>query len=129
VLPNKKGKISNKALAAIFIAIFIIAALALLLINNAASPAGQKTAHIYINGELYSEIALNGVNSPYLLALPCGNTIYVENGAVSVVETDCPDLLCVKQGSIERKGHPIVCLPNKLLISIETAGDIDGVSR
>ena len=47
------------------------------------------------------------------------NTIVVKDGGVSVVSASCPDKVCVKQGEIRYEGQVIVCLPNRLIISIE----------
>ncbi len=46
-------------------------------------------------------------------------TIEIVNKAIRVVSSDCPQRLCVRQGSITRTGEIIVCVPNKLTISIE----------
>ena len=49
------------------------------------------------------------------------NIIAVHGGAVSVVEADCPDKICVQRGAIAEVGETIACVPHKLLIEI--AGD------
>lgn len=49
------------------------------------------------------------------------NTIEIKDGTVFIAEATCPDKLCIKQG---KRGEgcvnvtPIVCLPNKLYISV-----------
>lgn len=75
-------------------------------------------ASIYLNGELIETINLNNVKKSYEINLP-HNTILVENGDISVIHSDCPDKLCVKQGKISDNIFPIVCLPNKLVIEIK----------
>ncbi|MGN0334604.1 MAG: NusG domain II-containing protein [Lachnospiraceae bacterium] len=47
------------------------------------------------------------------------NTLVIQDGRASITDADCPDRLCVKQGSIQNAGETIVCLPHKLVISIE----------
>lgn len=47
------------------------------------------------------------------------NVVRVEEGAVLVAEADCPNQDCVCQGSISSAGQQIVCLPNKLVVSVE----------
>lgn len=54
------------------------------------------------------------------------NTVRIEDGAVSVTDADCPDRLCVRQGTISRSGENIICLPHKLTLTI-TADDTDGI--
>ena len=48
-------------------------------------------------------------------------------------DADCPDKDCVNQGWISRPGQMIVCLPNRLVIKIESdkltqEEDVDAVS-
>ncbi|MDY4977019.1 MAG: NusG domain II-containing protein [Clostridia bacterium] len=47
------------------------------------------------------------------------NQIVIDSGSVSITQADCPDKLCVKQGSVRRAGVPIVCLPHRLVAVIE----------
>ena len=32
---------------------------------------------------------------------------------------DCPDQVCVRQGAVRYNGESIVCLPHRLIVSIE----------
>ena len=51
------------------------------------------------------------------------NTIRISSQGIEVIETDCPDKLCQKQGLVQKAGVPIVCLPHKLTVEIEGGGD------
>ena len=58
------------------------------------------------------------------------NVVEVSGGRVRVVEADCPDRLCVRQGWIRYDGESIVCLPHKLVVTVRsTEGDLDAVAR
>ncbi len=60
------------------------------------------------------------------------NTITVKNGKVAVTEADCPDGLCVNTGYISTSDQSIICLPHKLVVSIEGADgklEMDGVAK
>ncbi len=46
-------------------------------------------------------------------------TVTIKDGAVCISDAACPDRLCVNQGCISRCGQVIVCLPNRLTVSIE----------
>jgi len=46
-------------------------------------------------------------------------SIEIANKTIRVVSSDCPQKLCIRQGSIKQTGEIIVCVPNKLIISIE----------
>jgi hypothetical protein len=62
---------------------------------------------------------------------PRGDTIVVmSGGTVRVVDSPCPDKLCVAQGAISRTGQFIACLPNRVSISLEGSGEaaVDGTA-
>lgn len=52
------------------------------------------------------------------------NTLVISGGAVSVADADCPDQLCVRQGAIRYTGESIVCLPHRLVVTVDD-GDMD----
>ena len=47
------------------------------------------------------------------------NVLYIAGGKASVIEANCGDHTCVRTGVIFREGETIVCLPHRLVISIE----------
>lgn len=51
------------------------------------------------------------------------NVVEVSAGAVRVTEASCPNHDCVAQGQVSEVGQQIVCLPNKLVVSIEGETD------
>lgn len=57
--------------------------------------------------------------------------IKVKDGKIRVTQADCPQHLCVNMGWIEYSGQSIVCVPNKILIEIKSAGPqlVDAVAN
>lgn len=56
------------------------------------------------------------------------NIVAVKDGNVCVTEASCPDHTCIKQGQKSKDGEMIVCLPNKMIITItggETGADAE----
>ena len=49
------------------------------------------------------------------------NTVVVENGEVYVSQASCPDRICIRQGRISLGGQTIVCLPNRLVVTVTGA--------
>lgn len=47
------------------------------------------------------------------------NRLVIDDGAAYVSYADCPDKICVSHRKISREGETIVCLPHKLVVSIE----------
>ena len=50
------------------------------------------------------------------------NRIQVRDGAVSVLEASCPDKVCVHTGTVRYPGETIVCLPNRMIITVIQGG-------
>lgn len=50
---------------------------------------------------------------------PLGVTrVRISDGSVSVVAASCPERLCMAMGPVQRAGHAIACLPNRVLIRV-----------
>ncbi|MBQ4629510.1 MAG: NusG domain II-containing protein [Clostridia bacterium] len=118
-------KKSTKILATCFSVAAIAAAAGIIYLNNSSDALSGKYACIFENGELVQRIDLTSIVKPHKIELG-GNVILVENGRVSMVEADCPDKLCIKQGAITNGARPIVCLPNNVVIKItDDITDVD----
>ena len=50
------------------------------------------------------------------------NQIEILDGKVRMIDADCPDELCIRQGWIEYDGQSIICLPNKITVMV-SGGD------
>ena len=59
------------------------------------------------------------------------NSVVIEDGRAYMSYADCPDKLCIKQGRISDTSKSIVCLPNKVVVSIESdkKGGYDAVTN
>ena len=100
----------------ILIASLLIAGLVLLLVMRPSSENGS-TAVVQVDGVIVSRFPLSedGVH-----VLNDGlNTIEIKDGKVRMMEAKCPNLQCVHQGWISRSYQSIVCLPNKVIVTIE----------
>ena len=117
------------------ILIAVVAALSVLALvwQHHHTKADALIASVYQDGELIRTIDLNGLTEPltFTVSGPAGeNVIVAEPGRICVSRADCPDQVCVNMGWRSEGGFPIVCLPNRLVIEIESGADknqIDGV--
>ena len=99
--------------------------------------ANRKTyatvACIYQDGVLIRTVDLSAVTEPFewTVAGERGeNRIRVEPGRICVLEADCRDQICVKAGWLSDSASPVVCLPHRLVIRLESSAlDVDAVSR
>ena len=88
--------------------------------------AGGSEIHITVDGELYG---VYGLRESQEITVESGsgvNVVVIENGGAHMKSADCPDSLCVHQGRISRDGQTIVCLPHRLIVTIE-GGQGNGV--
>ena len=57
---------------------------------------------------------------------PLGDTeVHIEDGHVHVIDSPCNSKICVAAGTISRPGEWIICLPNRVFISIEGVADTE----
>lgn len=47
------------------------------------------------------------------------NVLRIAGGQAAVIDANCGDYTCVNTGPIWREGETIVCLPHRLMVSIE----------
>jgi hypothetical protein len=59
------------------------------------------------------------------------NHLVIKNHKAYVTEASCPDKLCVHQKAISKTGESIVCLPNKMVATVENSesNDLDAISK
>ena len=53
------------------------------------------------------------------------NRFVINDGKVHMEYATCPDGICVAHHSIFRDGESIVCLPNKVVVTVVAQSDID----
>ena len=126
--PEKDGKGLFKGTAVRDICL-ILAFLVLALGIFIATRLGAKTgacAVVSVNGV---ETARYSLSEDGTYVLNGGtNILEIRDGQVRMTDADCPNHLCVKQGWIRYSGQSIVCLPNKVTVTVYGAdGAYDAV--
>ena len=99
------------------IALIVIAVFCLVLWLIPKSNGG--IVKISVDGKLYREDSLNEDTKIFVKSQYGQNTVAVKNGEVFVTDADCPDELC-EDSKISKNGESIVCLPNRLSVTVET---------
>ena len=85
------------------------------------------TARIYRGGELIMTVSLDQPRQ-FPVEGDYHNLITVEDGAISITDSDCPGQDCVHSGAIHSPGRSLVCLPNALEIRVVSGqSDVDFV--
>ena len=98
------------------IAVLLALTAAAFLWPGGRSGAGAE-AVVRVSGQ---EIGRYALSRPGVYSLNGGtNLLEIRDGAAAIMEADCPDGLCIRQGKIRRSGQCITCLPNRLTVTIE----------
>ena len=86
------------------------------------------TVSVRIDGKTVMELPLSEDIRIVLGEGEHTNTLVIEGGKARIVEASCPDKICVGQGTVQYAGESIVCLPHKLVVTIQggAANGLDG---
>ena len=59
------------------------------------------------------------------------NTMQIKDGVVTMIQADCPDKLCMHQKPISKTDESIICLPNRVVLTVEGAEEaqVDAVAK
>lgn len=86
---------------------------------------------VTIDGQVYGTYPLDEDRTERI-ELPDGsyNILAISDGYADVTEASCPDQICVKHNHIKYSKESIVCLPNKVVVTVEGGEDseIDGTT-
>lgn len=99
-----------------FILVIIISLLGYVKFKDTKQTA--SFVQIYKDNELYKEVPLDEDVEFTIKDGKLENKIKIHDNGVEVVESNCPDKVCVKTGFINKPSQSIVCIPNKINIKI-----------
>ena len=101
---------------------------AVVLIATTLSRQGGASIEVTVGGELVGTYSL-GTDAVY--ELNGGTNILTVSGGVAYMsDSNCPDHTCENTGRVKYVGEMIVCLPNRITVTVvgETDGGVDFVS-
>lgn len=89
----------------------------------------EPMAQITVNGKIVGTYPLS---ENQIIDIPSKgkwtNRFKIEDGAIYMLEANCPDKICVHHKPISQNGETIVCLPNKVVVVIKNGveREVDG---
>ncbi len=94
------------------------------------APLSAHTVKIYVDSKEYGTYAISeGYEKNVTIETDYGyNLVSIQSDRVQITESDCPGHDCVHMGSISQAGDMLICLPHKLLVTLEGGDSIDAVS-
>lgn len=75
----------------------------------------QGKAEVYVAGKIYGTYDLSKEQK---IVIQDSNVLMIKDGRAQMESADCPDQICVRQKAISKEGESIICLPNKVVVSI-----------
>ncbi len=113
----------------ILIALLVSVSLILTAVLYATGRKGGQVC-VYVDGEYSGEysldtdrtIEIDGYGNTH-------NTLVIENGYAYMSHASCPDKLCIRQGKISAAGRSIVCLPDRVVVSVKGEDEYDAFTR
>lgn len=103
------------------LALLVAAAAVVLLFFLRPQESNFLTVSVVLEGETVARYELSALTEPRTIPLDQADyplTIQLEPGRVRIAESTCPSQDCVHTGWISRAGEQIICLPNRLVISL-----------
>lgn len=98
--------------------LLLVAILAVVLVFTTKKEASKAT--ISVKNEVVEVIDLSKKEEKDFYIEGSKGTLHVhtKDGAIAVLESNCPHQDCVKMGYVSDSAHPIICAYNEVVISI-----------
>lgn len=112
----------------IFLSMLAIVCIVVCVAIYAGGMAKGSYITITIDGEAYGMYSLLEEQT-IPIGNPVLNTVVIEDGKARMLDAKCPDGLCIKQKSICYDKESIICLPNKIVVTVtsEEESGLDAV--
>lgn len=105
----------------ILIGVILIVAVALFLGFKITQRSGNRVV-VNVGGKVVAEYSLKENLKQEIFTSEGNeleNLLVIKDGEAYISSANCPDKICVEHRPISKTGESIVCLPHKLVISIE----------
>ena len=114
-------KVIRKADIILFVLLLLMGAV--LSVPSLLTGGTGNTVRITVDGALYGTYDLSDDREISVGENGRINRIVIKNGKVWMEEASCRNQVCVHTGKISEAGRSIVCLPNRVSVTIEGKGD------
>ena len=121
LLPEKKEGRSKYRNDILLLSLVLAAAILGALLISFLREDG-KTVTVSVDGELFGQYPLAEDKTVEIASGESGdnrNLLVISNGKAYVSDADCPNHDCVRVRAISSEGETIICVPNRVVISID----------
>ena len=110
-------KIIRKADIALFIALVLLGGA--LAVPALFFDAAGDTVRVTVSGKVFGTYPLGEDKKIEVRKNGNVNLVVIEDGCVKMESASCKNQICVHTGKIRKAGQSIVCLPNRVSVTIE----------
>ena len=126
---NLKEKIDLQKKDWILIAIIVFVAGLAFLLHGLIVGKGAGCVTVKVKGEIQGVYSLA---EDRVIEINDGtNILKIRNGTADMAKANCPDKLCVNQRAISKNGESIICLPNEVVVTVDSSenSEFDAVAQ
>lgn len=128
--PTKKGKSRLRNDVLLIAALLLLSAVGIVYLF--VFRPGGDTVKVTVDGELYGTYSLSEPRTEEIRTGDDGgqiNRLIIRDGKAHMEYATCPDGICVSHRPIFRNGESIVCLPNRVVVTVvtENASDVPDI--
>ncbi|ADL06750.1 protein of unknown function DUF1312 [[Clostridium] saccharolyticum WM1] len=103
----------------ILIAAILVTAGLLSAVFYAGNRKAPEQVVVTVDGKTVAALDLYKDTDMIIDGLGGTDHLVIKDGYASITEASCPDKVCVRTGRIHKSGELIVCLPNRVVVTIE----------
>jgi len=106
---------------AVFIGLLLIIAILIFFFTNYFQKETGAMVTVTVDGKVYGTYDLEKEQT---IDIKAGdkttNILKISDGKAKMLTADCPDQLCVKQKAVSKNKESIICLPNKIVVEVDS---------
>lgn len=126
---EKKKTFGRRDLILLLVVLAIGLAGILFLYTRPAAADGK--VEVSVDGEVVMTLPLSEDTEVMISSFDGGeNLLVISDGKAEIESASCPDGVCVRHYAISRDGESIICLPNRVVVTIRGGekGEVDAIA-
>ena len=126
---EKKKTFGRRDLILLLVVLAIGLAGILFLYTRHAAADGE--VEVSVDGEVVMTLPLSEDTEVMISGFDGGeNLLVISDGKAEIESASCPDGVCVRHYAISRDGESIICLPNRVVVTIRGGekGEVDAIA-
>ncbi|MBP5772982.1 MAG: NusG domain II-containing protein [Eubacterium sp.] len=117
---DKKSILKSRKKEIIAVLILVIIAIISFVCIKIFAEGEGKYVKVYVNEKLTKTFDITK-DREYFIETKLGyNLLIIKKEKARILDADCPNKICVDKGYISKNGESIICLPHKVVVTVES---------